>query len=333
MTIGNGDANAAILVLNASNQIRDTSAVTINTDGQLDLQTSNDTIGALTMSGGSVTGTTGTLTLSADLTFNGTRSNTATIASNLNLGGNRLAQINNGVGGDSDLTISGAVSGAYTLTKAGAGTLTLSGTNSYSATSITAGTLQIGSGDTTGLARHGCGRERRAASIFNRTQLDTVANAISGTGTARAIRLRHDDPHRHEHLLRHVSTINAGMLQIGSGGTTGSLGARATSTNNGTLDSNRSNSDTAANAISGSGHLTQAGAGTTTLTGTNTYSGTTTSAPAALKSGAAARRVRSVAGSVPTTAPWRSIAATPTPSPTRSAVPARSRSPVAAQPP
>ncbi|MGU3576532.1 autotransporter domain-containing protein [Brucellaceae bacterium C25G] len=68
--------------------------------------------------------------------------------------------------------------------------------------------------------------------------------------------------------------VNAGTLQIGNGGTTGSvLGAIA---NNGTLVFNRSNEITAANIISGTGNLVQAGSSTLILTGTNTYSGGTT---------------------------------------------------------
>jgi autotransporter-associated beta strand protein len=49
------------------------------------------------------------------------------------------------------LTVSGVTSGAYALTKTGTSTLTLTGTNTYTgATTISAGTLQIGDGGTTG---------------------------------------------------------------------------------------------------------------------------------------------------------------------------------------
>ena len=69
--------------------------------------------------------------------------------------------------------------------------------------------------------------------------------------------------------------ISAGTLQIGNGGTTGSLGGGAVS-NAGALTFNRSNTVMVANAISGAGQVNQLGAGTTILTGANTYSGTTT---------------------------------------------------------
>ncbi|HKU95072.1 MAG TPA: autotransporter domain-containing protein, partial [Vineibacter sp.] len=70
------------------------------------------------------------------------------------------------------------------------------------------------------------------------------------------------------------TTINAGTLQLGNGGTTGSV--TGTITNNGTLAFNRSDAVTFAGTISGSGGVRQIGSGTTMLTGTSTYTGGTT---------------------------------------------------------
>jgi autotransporter-associated beta strand protein len=72
-----------------------------------------------------------------------------------------------------------------------------------------------------------------------------------------------------------ATTINAGALQIGAGGTSGSLSSSTSITNNANLVFNRSDSLNVSNAISGIGNLTQAGAGTLVLTGNNGYNGTT----------------------------------------------------------
>ena len=70
------------------------------------------------------------------------------------------------------------------------------------------------------------------------------------------------------------TAIAAGTLQLGNGGTTGSiLGDVA---NNGRLVFDRSNALTFTGAISGSGALEQIGTGVTTLTAANTYTGGTT---------------------------------------------------------
>jgi uncharacterized protein with beta-barrel porin domain len=69
------------------------------------------------------------------------------------------------------------------------------------------------------------------------------------------------------------TTISTGTLQIGNGGTTGSIVGNVT--DNATLAFNRSDAVTFGGAISGSGGVNQIGSGTTTLTGTNTYTGTT----------------------------------------------------------
>ncbi|WP_147283737.1 autotransporter outer membrane beta-barrel domain-containing protein, partial [Bosea caraganae] len=70
------------------------------------------------------------------------------------------------------------------------------------------------------------------------------------------------------------TTVSAGRLLIGAGGTTGSI--QGDVVNNATLGFNRSDAVSFAGTISGSGTLLQMGSGTTTLTGVNSYAGGTT---------------------------------------------------------
>ena len=81
------------------------------------------------------------------------------------------------------------------------------------------------------------------------------------------------------------TTISAGTLQIGSGGTSGSITGNIT--DNAALKFNRSDAISYSGVISGSGTLEQAGSGTLTLSGDNQYTGLTTVSNGTLKLGAA----------------------------------------------
>ncbi|GAB5561647.1 MAG: hypothetical protein SynsKO_32940 [Synoicihabitans sp.] len=70
------------------------------------------------------------------------------------------------------------------------------------------------------------------------------------------------------------TTISAGSLQIGNGGTTGSVAGDIS--NDANLQFSRSNDITHGGVISGTGTLTKTGGGTLTLSGANSFSGTTT---------------------------------------------------------
>ena len=66
-------------------------------------------------------------------------------------------------------------------------------------------------------------------------------------------------------------------MQLGSGGTTGSINSTSGVSDSGVLEFDRSDSSiTFSQAVSGTGGLVQAGSGTLILTGSNTYSGGTT---------------------------------------------------------
>ena len=70
------------------------------------------------------------------------------------------------------------------------------------------------------------------------------------------------------------TTISAGTLQLGNGGTSGSIVGNVL--DNATLAFNRSDAVAFGSVISGSGAVTQVGTGSTTLSGANTYTGATT---------------------------------------------------------
>jgi fibronectin-binding autotransporter adhesin len=80
------------------------------------------------------------------------------------------------------LTYGGVISGTGTVQKLGAGTLTLTGDSTYTGTTtISAGSLQVGNGGTTGSIVGNV--VDNAALIFNRSNALTYGGVISGTGT------------------------------------------------------------------------------------------------------------------------------------------------------
>src|SRR5271165_2193843 len=81
------------------------------------------------------------------------------------------------------------------------------------------------------------------------------------------------------------TTISAGTVQLGNGGTTGSIAGIVT--DNAVLAFDRSDSVTFGGAISGTGSVVSLGTGTLTLTGTNTYTGGTTVSAGTLQAGSA----------------------------------------------
>lgn len=170
------------------------------------------------------------------------------------------------------LSYGGVISGAGSLTKSGAGTLTLTGANTYSGTTtISAGTLQIGDGGTSGSLSGNI--INNSALIFDRSDASSYGGAISGTGTltkSGAGTLTLTGPNTYSG----TTTISAGTLQIGNGGTSGSLSGDIT--NNSALIFDRSDAFSYGGTISGTGTLTKSGAGNLTLTGANTYTGATT---------------------------------------------------------
>ena len=181
---------------------------------------------------------------------------------------------------DTDYTFAAAISGAGSVNVL-SGTTKLTGTNTYSGgTTISAGTLQIGDGGTTGSLSGNV--TNNSALVVNRSDALSYTGDISGTGSLTksgtgTLTLTGANSHTGG------TTISGGTLQIGNGGTVGSLSGNVT--NNGAMIFNRSDALTYGGDISGTGSLTKSGAETLTLTGTNTYTGGTTISAGTLQVG------------------------------------------------
>ena len=181
-----------------------------------------------------------------------------------------------------NVTFDGVISGTGSLTQLGGGTLTLTGANTYTGgTTISAGTLQIGAAGTTGSIVGNVADN--SALAFDRSDNVTFDGVISGTGSLTqlgggTLTLTGANTYTGG------TTISAGTLQIGAGGTTGSIVGNVA--DNSALAFDRSDNVTFDGVISGTGSLTQLGGGTLTLTGANTYTGGTTISAGTLQIGA-----------------------------------------------
>jgi autotransporter-associated beta strand protein len=251
--------SAGTLQAGALNSFSSSSAFTVASGATLGLNNFNQTIGSLA-GAGSVTLGSATLTTGND--------NTST-------------------------TFSGTIAGTGGLTKIGAGALTLSGANTYSGgTTLAAGTLSLANNQALG-----SGALTTTGSVVNYANGVTIANPIvinsnttqlqvtTGTATQAGVISELNGPRPLEKIgagtlvltaantYSGPTTITAGTLQLGNGGTSGSILGNVV--NNGIFAINRSDTFTFGNVISGTGAFQQNGTGATVLTATNTYSGPT----------------------------------------------------------
>ena len=165
--------------------------------------------------------------------------------------------------------------GATAVTVNSTNTWVLTGNNTESGpTTINAGTLQIGNGGATGAI--GTGNIDDESSLdFNSTGTVTVNGAISGAGAVTndgsgTVILANNNSYSGDTI------INAGTLQVGTGGPTGSLNNNDNITNNGALVFNTTGNFNMNGFIAGTGSFTKQGTGLLKLLGTETYTGVTT---------------------------------------------------------
>ena len=177
---------------------------------------------------------------------------------------------NSGTAAFNALTVNGGVVNVVGITTGtgGLSAVSLSGTGGTIQTQGSSGSslghLVVGGSGTSTyggvIANGGSGNSLDLTKVGTGMQILTGANTYTGT-----------------------TTISAGTLQVGNGGTTGSLASAVL--NNSALNFNRSDSLTYSNIISGAGSVAQVGTGATVLTGSNTYTGVTTVSSGTLQVG------------------------------------------------
>ncbi|MBB4197877.1 hypothetical protein CCR94_11375 [Rhodoblastus sphagnicola] len=209
------------------------------------------------------------------------------------------------VGGDgSSSTFAGLLTdglGRLALTKAGAGTLTLTGDNLYAGTTtISAGVLRIGAGGASGTLGSGAVVDN-ASLVFDRSDAITVAQAISGTGSltqAGAGKLTLTGANAYSGgtfvdagalAISSAQSLGSGSLHLADATTLNLLSSMVVSNKivfsgagDPTIDTGAS-TVTLSGVISGSGALTKLGTGALVLTGADTYTGATTVAQGMLE--------------------------------------------------
>ncbi len=202
-------------------------------------------------------------------------SNTGTFSGNFDV---RMSGLVFDVGTDDTLTASGSLTngaGGGGFEKTGAGTLVLTGaTNTLNSNIvISAGTLQIGNGGTTGTL-NSLAVTNNGSLVFNRSNALTVANAISGSGNviknaSNTLTLTGSNSYTG------ATTINAGTLQITGAGQLGggSYAGNITIGGAGVFTYNSTANQTLSGTISGAGSLNKLASSTLTLSGSNTRSG------------------------------------------------------------
>lgn len=165
----------------------------------------------------------------------------------------------------------GVISNVGNVEQAGSGTTVLTADSTYTGgTTISDGTLQLGNGGASGSILGNVTDDGVLA--FDRSDVYTFGGVVSGSGSLSQIGIGTTILTR-TNTYSGGTTITDGILQVGDGGTNGSIVGDVA--NAGALVLNRSDDVTFAGLVSGAGTVEQAGVGTTILTADNSYAGVT----------------------------------------------------------
>ena len=304
---------ASSRTLAVSGLLAGSAALTKDGAGTLSLTSaSNSFSGGLTVNAGAITAVggglgSGTVSVTAASAFN-VSGTAATFANNFSIGsftGNwtlvtpdNSSTVFNGTisggGANTVLFFQGGGSGQNT------GALTLNGVNTFAGTiDVQRGPLILGNAAAAGSAkiRLNSNANPNGAlqlgnfAISNALEIAagalvgvatgnsaTISGVVSSTSTTAFVKVGDGTlTFTGTNTYTGATNVNAGTLQIGSGGTVGTIPATAVTIASGaTLAINRSDAITVGGTISGSGSLRKSAAGTLTLSGTNTFSGGTT---------------------------------------------------------
>ncbi len=301
----NGIGRATLNLVNTSgNTAGDISGSMILAGHWADLFVGTLTMGARSVGTGAATGTLtfdqGTLDVSALVIASRTGAGTGNGSATLSIGGGSvdIGSVNMAVNTSAGGTVSAVFNVAGGSVSLGTGTGTAlnmanagSGRSATASLSITGGTLSLagniirsgGAGTESATITlnggimnvNGFAIGEASKEITFTAQSGTLRNigALNGTGGLTKTGV---DTLILDGTAAYVgiTTISAGTLQVGAGGTTGALGAGAI-VNNGTLAISRSDAFAIGVGISGSGGLTKLAAGNLTLSGANNYTGAT----------------------------------------------------------
>jgi fibronectin-binding autotransporter adhesin len=274
-SLGSGEvSNGGALVFNrsgaltAANTISGTGSLTQAGPGTTVLTGNNSYTGGTTLAGGFLNlGSSNAIGSSGTISFDGgalqySASNTTDYSGRFSNAAGQQYSID--TNGQSVTLASNLTSSGGSFTKLGSGSLTLSGTNSYTGGTVVSAGRLIGT-----VASLQGAITNNAVVEFAQATSGTYAGSMSGSGSLTKTGVG-------TLTLSGTNSYAAGTTVAGGRvvGTTDSL--QGAITNNAAVDFTQAASGTYAGAMSGSGSLTKTGAGTVILAGSNTYSGTTT---------------------------------------------------------